>query len=96
MKPTASAQAKFAAFDAKFQAYVNKLRVDWLKQNRVNSRDVYEVMRPEERAEVHRCIDQWARYITPLAEAWWRERGYGVIWSDDNSEPVEYYELEVV
>lgn len=94
MNQVASAQTEFDALNNEYGAYITELRTNWLTQNRVESGGVYEVTRPEERAKVHRRIAQWGRYITPLAEAWWKERGYGVIWPAHDSEPMKVYKLE--
>lgn len=48
-----------------------------------------------EREEVQRRIRQWQMYITPFAEAWWKERGYEVFWPDDSSKPMQVRKLEV-
>jgi hypothetical protein len=87
-------QGDVAALLEEHIQYIEQLKAQWLSQNRVRSRDVYEVMRPEDRQEVHRKIKEWETYITPIAEAWWRERGYGVIWPDDNSKPMQVYKLK--
>jgi hypothetical protein len=89
-----SAESEFAALETEFRAYLDRLKAEWLSQNRVQSRDVYEVMHPQERAEVHSRIALWSQYITPLAEAWWREHGYGIIWPDDDSKPMQVYKLD--
>ena len=94
MKRNTSEQAKVDALNAEYKAYVDRLRAKWTRQNRVDSNDVFEVMHPSEREEVYRVITRWAAYITPLAEAWWRRRGYGVIWPDDNSKPMKLCRLE--
>lgn len=94
MDQAASATAEVEALDKEYRAYIDKLRAAWLSENRMSSRDVYEVMRPEERARVHQRIAQWRSYITPFAEAWWRERGYGVVWPADDSKPIQFYKLE--
>lgn len=83
-----SAQDEFDALSKEFEKYINELKRKWLSQNRIDSRDVYEVMSQTQRAEVHRRIAQWSSYITPLAEAWWKERGYGVTWPADDSKPM--------
>lgn len=77
-----------------FRAYVDNLKNTWVVQHRIDSRDVYELMAPLERERVDVMIAQWSRYITPLAEAWWQERGYRVVWPDDNSQPMEVFKLE--
>jgi hypothetical protein len=94
MEPGASAQAEFDNMNTEYRAYISKLRAEWLARYEVRSFEVYEVMRPEEQAEVHQRVAQWARYITPLAEAWWKERGYGVIWPTDDSKPMQVYMLD--
>lgn len=82
-----------ALFEEHIQ-YIEKLKARWLSRNRVRSRDVYEVMRPEDREKVHQKIRDWGIYIAPIAEAWWKERGYGVLWPDDNSKPMRVYKLK--
>ncbi len=89
-----SAQNEFVALDEEYRAYIDKLKAGWLSKDRVTSKNVYEVMRPEERAQVHQRIARWGRYVTPFAEAWWKERGYGVVWPDDDSKPMQVYKLE--
>lgn len=84
------------ALNKEYRAYIDKLKADWLSRNRMRSGDVYETMRPEERHDVHRRIGAWTRYITPLAEAWWKERGYAVIWPEDDSKPMKVQKLEVI
>ncbi len=90
----AVAQTELEALGKEFKSYIEDLRKGWLRQNRIDSRDVYEVMRPEDRARVQGRIRQWESYITPPAEAWWKERGYGVIWPDDNSKPMQVQRLK--
>jgi hypothetical protein len=76
------------------RSYIEDLQRKWLVGKRSRSRDVYEVMSPADREEVHQTIRAWGRYIEPIAEAWWRERGYGVIWPEDNTKPMQVYKLE--
>lgn len=82
------------ALEQEFRAYVGKLKADWLSENRVHSNCLYELMSPEEQRRVDRLCAAWGRHITPFAEAWWKERGYGVIWPEDNSKPMQVYKLE--
>lgn len=85
---------KFKSLCKEFKTYIHELKTKWDKDNRPSKfRDVYEVLRPDERKQIEDYIDRWARYITPIAEAWWKEHGYGVNWPDDNSKPVGYYRL---
>ncbi len=91
-----SIQKEFETLDIEYQIYIKPIRANWLRHNQVRSEDVYEVMRPEERAKVDEKMPALNRYITPLAEAWWKERGWGIIWPDDNSKTMQVYKLEVV
>ncbi len=77
-----------------FIAYVQELKREWNKENRPHFKNVYEVMSDFEREQVNRVIADWAAYIGPLADAWWKERGYKVIWPNDNSKPMQYEKLE--
>ena len=77
-----------------YRLYIDKLRISWLNQNQVRSNNVLEVMTVEERRRVHGTIARWGAYITPLAEAWWKERGYAVVWPDNDSDPITLRKLE--
>ena len=94
MRKNVSVQVEVNDLNVEYEAYVRRLRVAWLRENRFDSKDVYEVMHPTEREKVHECIAQWKRYITPFAEAWWEERGYGVVWPEDDSNPMQVYKLK--
>lgn len=94
MQQDTTTQAEVDALNVEYEAYIQELWRPWLQENRVRSRDVYEVMRSEEQELIHRRIEQWARYVTPFAEAWWKEHGFGVVWPDDNSKSMQVYKLE--
>lgn len=51
-------------------------------------------MSPAEQAKVEEKKSELSRYITPLSEAWWKERGWGVLWPDDDSKPMQVFKLE--
>ncbi|HVU80024.1 MAG TPA: hypothetical protein VHD37_01530 [Candidatus Paceibacterota bacterium] len=89
-----SADAEFAAYDKEYKFYLEELRIDWLKTHRHRSNKVYEVMEPWEQEEVHQIIAAWARYVIPLVEAWWKERGYDVEWPADNDKPMRLIKRE--
>lgn len=59
MNQATSTQSEVEALSNEYRAFINKLKGTWLSNNRVDSRDVYEVMRPEEQAQVHQRIAQW-------------------------------------
>jgi hypothetical protein len=66
-----------------YRVYLKELCREWLAQNHSLPRDVREVKA------------RWIRYMTPLADAWWRERGYSVVWPDGGgTEPVKVHKLE--
>ena len=96
MDKNLSGYEKFKALDNEYREYIGKLKTSWLSINQVESKRVYEVMYPHEQAEVQGKISAWSRYITPLAEAWWKERGYGCVWPEDDSESMKVYELDTV
>ena len=89
-----SEQIDPGALRIEYRAYIEDLKRKWLAQKRVESRDVLELMSETERSQVRGTIAMWARYVTPLAEAWWKERGYRVEWPDDDSKPMKVFELE--
>ncbi len=89
-----SEQKKIEALNKEYKVYIEKLRRDWVPRNQVDSNRVYEVMYPHERAKVQENISAWSRYITPFAESWWKERGYGIVWPEDDSNPIQLYKLE--
>lgn len=69
MSGTTCTQQDVDVLNGEYKAWVENLKREWLSRNRIDSKDVYEVMRPHQRAEVHRRMAQWSDYITPLAEA---------------------------
>lgn len=87
-------QAEVEALNIEFKTYIDKLRANWLSQNRLRSNTVYEVMNTREREEVQARIHQWELYVTPFAEAWWKKRGYEVFWPEDSSKPMRVQKLE--
>lgn len=89
-------QTEVEALNHEYQAHVDRLRASWLTQNRMNSGSVFEILRPGEDAEVYRRIAALGAYIAPRAEAWWNERGFVVIWPDDESKPMRVYKMEAV
>lgn len=89
-----SEQVELGVLSKEYRVYIKGLRAGWRAKNQVKSRDVYELMSEIERSQVSYRIAKWARYITPLAEAWWRERGYRVEWPDDDSKPMKVFKVE--
>lgn len=83
------ARAEIDALHKEYAAYISNIRADWLAKNRVRSKNVLEVMSSGERDEVHLLIIAWGVHVTPLAEAWWRERAYIVSWPSDAKDPMK-------
>ena len=48
LKEIVLTQSEINFLNAEYESYISRLRADWLAQNRINSKDVYEVMRPME------------------------------------------------
>ena len=84
---------QFDALNHAYTEYIEDLKRKWLSTNRMDSKDVYEVMRPEQQQEVKRRITEWSSYIAPLAEAWWKNHGFEVVWPEDNSHPMKVRKL---
>lgn len=88
-------QKEFETLNDEYRKYIEDEKRKWLPHNQVNSTRVYEVMYPFEQEEVEGKISAWSRYITPLAEAWWKQRGWGVVWppDGDNTKSMQVYKL---
>lgn len=87
-------QTEVDALNVEYKEYINNLWIRWRFENRPRSMNVYEVMSPDEHAEVQNKLKQWAIYITPFAEKWWGERGYEVFWPEDNKDPMRLRKLK--
>lgn len=87
-------QAEFKELCKQFKEYAEDLKRKWDTQNPLHTVNVLEVMSRTELEQVQRHLQRWASYVEPLAEAWWKERGYGVKWPADNSKPVSYHKLQ--
>lgn len=88
-KPTTNiTQADVDALDREYRNYIGELRRAWLRENNNPPRGghVYEIDLEEQR-RVAGVIRRWSEYITPVAEKWWQERGFGVVWPDDPFSP---------
>lgn len=89
-----STQELVDSLNIEYEDYILELKREWFSRNkRPESKDVYEVMSKDDRQKVHQYIVDWGSYVTPFAEAWWKERGFGVVWPDDDSKPMKVYKL---
>ncbi len=95
MKTEASTQqtqeAEFRQHDREWREYAEQLRLEWIRNNNMrNHPDCFEVMREVDKQRVYGLVRQWDTYITPIAEKWWKERGYTVHWPEKNTDPPSY------
>lgn len=91
-------QSEVDALTEEYRAYIDRLHFEWKQrpENQSRSKDVYEVMSERDRAIVHAIMNSWSAYVTPFAEAWWKERWYEVRWPDDDSKPMQVRNLAAV
>jgi len=94
MGKDSATQREVTNLNKEYEHYITKLKREWLSENRPQTTELYELMDEEERGKVHACMRNWSSYITPLAEKWWKERGYGCIWPEDDSKPMQIYKLD--
>jgi hypothetical protein len=76
-----SAQEK--EFCVQYEQFVKSERAKW-RANNPPPNELWELMSDREREVVYRLVDNWKNHITPLAEAWWKERGYIIHWPADD------------
>ena len=82
--------SEFRRLHARYADIITRLRIIWVAKNKPHSENVWEVMHDSEKREVELVIHMWDRYVTPLAEAWWKRRGYTIHWPENNNEPCRY------
>jgi hypothetical protein len=80
----------FAELHDCYVRYVEEIKNKWMSVQRNSFRDVFEVMSPTERERLDKTPIEWAAYITPLAEAWWKKHGYEIIWPAKNTDPTQF------
>ncbi len=85
----------FASLCEEYKTYIERLKAKWLRENNhpPGVWTLYE-LDPEEQRRVHGVNHRWGQYITPIAESWWQQRGYGIEWPKKSSDPCRYYRLE--
>jgi hypothetical protein len=77
-----------------YKEYIQKVKADWFPSNKPKINGLYELMSADQHKQVENFRKRWADYITPLAEAWWKKHGYGCVWPEDDSDPMQIYKLE--
>ncbi len=88
-------EAEINALSQEYKAHIEGLQKAWLRENnhRPKHHTLYE-LDPREQERVDFVIKRWSEYITPIAEAWWKERGFGIIWPKGSSQPCQIFKLE--
>ncbi len=73
---------EFQTLHAQYEEEMTSLRHAWLLQNNPfrNHPDCYEVMRESDRRGVAGVITSFEAYMTPIAEKWWKDRGWTMEW----------------
>ena len=79
-------EQEFRTLHKQYEEYVRNERSAWLARAQLRFKNVYEVMSEAERRDVQQCMFEWEYYITPLAEAWWKERGWTIHWPSKNTD----------
>ena len=94
---TPTTDAEVAILNEEYKTYIEGLKAKWLKENNHPPQQwtLYE-LDAKERARVDGVIHGWEQYVTPLAERWWRRRGFGIRWPEKSSDPCQIYKLETV
>lgn len=80
--------------DMEYQQFIAAERVKWNAENHIHSNNVWETMYEFEREACRSLVKKWEYHITPISEKWWKDRGYGVIWPEDNKDPMKVYKLD--
>jgi len=91
--PTVSKEeAQFRVLHTEYEAHMKELRSQWMRQNNtmINHPDCYEVMRDRDREEVHAIMRRYEAYITPIAEKWWKDRGFTLHWPTEEESRCAY------
>lgn len=96
MNQTVVTQKQVNMLNSEYAEYISDLQRNWRSEHRFESNNVYETLTSDERNKLKGYISAWERYITPLAEVWWKERGFGVVWPENNSDSMQVYPLEAV
>lgn len=93
---TSLTQAEINSLNGMYKSFIERLRKKWLRHNNhpLKPRRLYE-LDAEERQRVDGVIRAWERYVTPIAEKWWGQRGFGIRWPEKSSDPCQIYRLEV-
>ena len=87
---------EFNELQEQYQTEMEKLKPQWLRKNNSfkNHPDCYEVMREHDRKDVDGVIKSFEAYMTPIAEEWWKKRGWKLHWPTESESRCMYTKLE--
>jgi len=88
-------QAEISVLNEEYKKFIERAQKRWLRDNNRPPKAwrLYE-LDAEERQRVDRVIRGWEHYVTPVAERWWKRRGFGICWPKKSSDPCQIYKLE--
>lgn len=90
-------QAGIDALNKRYTTFIERLRRRWLRENNRPPKvwRLYE-LDAEERQRVDGVIRNWENFVTPIAERWWKRRGFDIVWPEKSSDPCQVYKHETV
>ena len=88
-------QAEIDTLNEEYKNFIERSKKRWMRDNNRPPREwrLYE-LDAEERQRVDGVIRNWEHYVTPVAERWWKRRGFGIRWPEKSSDPCQIYKLE--
>ena len=90
-----SGQDEVKALMPQFKRLIERLRTRWLQKNNhpPAGEGLYE-LDEQARKRVDGVIRRWEEIVTPIAERWWKHRGFGIKWPEKSSETCKIYKLQ--
>lgn len=76
-----------------YQRYIAGERTRWIEARGIRTDTLAPLLSQEARNKIENLSHAWSEHITPLAEAWWNQRGYGVVWPEEHTRPMQVYKL---
>lgn len=88
-------QTDISALNKEYKKFIERVQKRWLRDNNRPTKEwrLYE-LDAEERRRVDGVIHGWEQYVTPVAERWWKRRGFGIRWPEKSSDPCQIYKLQ--
>jgi hypothetical protein len=76
-----------------YKKYAEEEKRNWMRQNGLPMKVLYPLMDRQQRKRADDLRKKWSEHITRLAEEWWKKRGYGCIWPENDYAPMQTYKL---